>query len=473
VLLVTTGAGVVWFMNRTPPQLKAPNYFAVYKTQDTVPVGKTAVFISGLIMPEHFRMEDFYNLAMKPRQYVPWPIVYRTYADKGVVLLDPDRFYEFKPFTPSRLVDIYGNDADVDGVAYVDKFHRGEIRWIPPSPRLHMDHGYFLYEGRKGGLPTPAAKLINKARVYYYGIGKGFTDGRVPHEAGEWAIASAAMDQIKQKYGDIPFRFVSAETPGRARAMMRELLDGGAETILLAPPRPIYSHHEEFNGSIKFAMDYIHEWEADHGKKIKVIITPQLGEFPIMREAFLNMLRDRLNTLPEGITVKVVVSTHGMAWSLTPKEAWIELAPPYRDAMVEDVKNMLGDFNFDKVEVVHAQDHFGDSTADPGNEYLSTSEAFWDGIRADYDVIINLPIEFFSENTDTMFSHAMFNFDGFPGYDIYQPVDYPDWSAPYTRSFNVEGTAVIYNGLPVGRYNTPIVAAYVQAISSVLDKRRP
>ena len=53
---------------------------------------------------------------------------------------------------------------------------------------------------------------------------------------------------------------------------------------------------------------------------------------------------------------------------------------------------------------------------------------------------------------------------------LYQPVDYPDWTVPYTRSFKIENTTVIYNGLPVGKYNRPIVEAYVQAIDSVLSK---
>ena len=29
----------------------------------------------------------------------------------------------------------------------------------------------------------------------------------------------------------------------------------------------------------------------------------------------------------------------------------------------------------------------------------------------DYDYVVNVPIEFFAENTDTMFYHAMANFE--------------------------------------------------------------
>jgi hypothetical protein len=435
------------------------------------PTGNVAIYVSGLFMPENLRIADFHNLALKPAQYIPWPFRARTFEDKGVLLLDSEKYYEFKPFKPTHLVDYLGNDTDVDGVSYTEKFVRGEVRWVPPNPTMHMDHGYFLYAGRKGGMPTQAAKLITKARLYYYGKGKGFVDGRVPHEAGEWAVVKGAMDNIKTKYGDVPFAFVTAEDEGRAEHEMFKLLDGGADTIVLSMPAAIYSHHEEFNGSIRHAMEYIAAWRKAHGEKpIKVIIQPQLSGFPVVRQAHLQLLKDRLDTLPEGAKVKVVVSVHGMAWDNVPNEAWIQLAPAYVKPMLADVTTMLGGYQFAKTEVVQAQDHFADHFSDPKGKYLSTNRAFWEGIKAGYDFVVNVPIEFFAENTDTMFSHAMFNFENFPGYDIYQPVDYPDWSVPYTRTFKIENTTVIYNGLPVGKYNAPLIQAYTEALASILDK---
>jgi hypothetical protein len=64
----------------------------------------------------------------------------------------------------------------------------------------------------------------------------------------------------------------------------------------------------------------------------------------------------------------------------------------------------------------------------------------------------------------------MFNFEFFPTYDRYEPIDYPDWSVPYTREFDVEGTTVIYNGVPAGDYNKPIIEAYAQALDAILSK---
>jgi hypothetical protein len=69
-----------------------------------------------------------------------------------------------------------------------------------------------------------------------------------------------------------------------------------------------------------------------------------------------------------------------------------------------------------------------------------------------------------------MFSHAMFNYDGFPDYDIYDVVDYPDWSVPYTKEWDVEGTKVIYNGVPVGEHNKPVIEAVFQSIDEILSQ---
>ena len=57
VLVGAGGYGTYWYKNRIPPQLVEPNYYSYYKTQDTQPVGKIAIFVSGLFMPENFRID--------------------------------------------------------------------------------------------------------------------------------------------------------------------------------------------------------------------------------------------------------------------------------------------------------------------------------------------------------------------------------------------------------------------------------
>ncbi len=469
--VVVVSVASFFYMNRTPPQLKEPNYFNYYKNQDLVVEGKVGIFISHLIMPEDMAAVDFHNLAMKTKQYIPWPPKLLFDKDDGVVLMDEDRFYEFEEFVPTKLIDADGKDKDIDGTLYIVKYHEGLIEWVPPRRSLYLSPGNFLMKTRKMGMPTVSSKLINKANLYYYS-GKGIVNGKIPHAAGNYEIASKAMAQIQKKYGPIPWRWITAEDFGAARTQMRSLLDEGVDTVILAPPRPTYSHHEEFNGSFKHAFEYIHEWEEEHHKEIKVILLPQLSEFPIIRQAYLQMLSDRLATFPIASSVKIVVSIHGMAWDLVPHEAWLELSPTYVEPMMEDVKAMMSRYDFNRMEIVKSQDHFADPYYNPDGKYLSTNTAFLDGIRDGFDYVVNLPIEFFVENTDTMFSHAIFNFEGFEDFDRYKTINYTDWSIPYTREFFVDGTQVIYNGLPVGKYNKPIIEAFYQAMDSVLKQRK-
>ena len=67
--------------------------------------------------------------------------------------------------------------------------------------------------------------------------------------------------------------------------------------------------------------------------------------------------------------------------------------------------------------------------------------------------------------------HAMKNYQGFDDYDIEEPIDYPDWTVPYVRQFKQNNTTVIYNGVPVGKYQKYVTEAFVQSLDSVLSKR--
>ena len=474
VMLIAGGGfyGLVQYKN-IPPQLAGGQTYDYYKTQDTKPEGRVGVLVSHLIMPEEFREEDFEFLAMKSTQYMPWPMPRAIVGnDGGTVLLDSEKFYETESFTPTDLVDGRGERVATDGEPYMAKFDRGEIEWVPPRPTRHLDHGYFILPSQKAGMSTMSSKLVTKAANYYYQPGKGFSDGKVPHEAGNWAIASEGIRRIQEKYGEFPWRWVTADNASLQKQAIYELLDEGIDTLVLAPPRPVYSHHEEFNGSFKHAMHYVHEWQEERGRKddIKIIFGRQLADYDQIYDAFTAMLRDRLDTLPKGASVKVVVSVHGMAWDLVPHEAWIELSPPYVEGNMSRLKAVLESYDFSRTEIVQAQDHFADPFNNPNGTYLSTNTAFWDGVKADFDYVINVPIEFFAENTDTMFSHAMFNFEFFDDFDIYKPVEYTDWSVPYTRSYVQDGTTVVYNGVPVGKYNEPIIQAYVTALDEILSQ---
>jgi len=253
------------------------------------------------------------------------------------------------------------------------------------------------------------------------------------------------------------------------KAKLWELLDAGCETIVLSAPMAIYSHFEEFNSSFYHSMEYIEEWEKNHpGKKIKVIMAPPMGEFKPMRQAFLEMLKDRLDTLPEGADVKVAVTVHGMPWDHFKWEAWLELAPTYRDKLHDEVKELLKNYNFGRTQTVICQDEFADPVWDKEKKYLSTNQAYWDGTNDGYDYVIGLPIEFFCENSDTLFHHALKNYHGFDEYNAYDMIDYPDWSVPYVQTMTQGKTKVIYNGVPVGKYKPYVIDALYESIDSVM-----
>jgi hypothetical protein len=468
VFAVVAGFMLTANIKNQPPQLAGPDYYEYYINQDAQPVGKIGVFISHLVMPEDFREEDFITMAGKSYQYIPWPIRELVQLDRGTVLLDRHKFYEFDEFVPTDLVDSTGNSLDVDGVAYIDKFQQGEVEWLPPSS-THLSHGVFLYSGRDSGQAMPEQKLAVKARNYYYAPGKGFHDGKVPHEAGNRHIVFSAMELLEAKYGDIPWAWTTADNPTLARQAMFDLLDEGIDTLVIAAPRPVYSHHEEFNGSIRHAMHYLHEWQELNGhKEIKMIISPELSYFDPMFETHKAILRDNLKTIPAGSSLKLVLSVHGMPWDKVPHEGWIKLSPRYVERSMTEAAKVMEEYNYARLQIVQSQDHFADPHNNPDGKYLSTNQAFWDGINDDYDYVLNIPLEFFSENTDTMFYHDMANYEFFDEYDVYQTAEYTDWSKPWRKHLVQDGTTVIYGGVAAKQFSGTIIEAFALAIESIL-----
>lgn len=462
-------AGYAYWQNR-PPQLTGPDYYSYYLNQDTRPVGRIGVFVSHLVQPELYREEDFVTIAKKSYQYIPWPIRELVQVDRGLVLLDRERYYEFEEFVPTDLVDHTGSSVDADGVPYIDKYYAGEVEWMPPGAS-HLSHGAFLYSGRNVGHSTVEQKLAVKARNYYYAPGKGFHDGRVPHEDGNRYIVFNAMEKLEQKYGSFPWRWVTADNPTLQREALFDLLDEGIDTLVLAAPRPIYSHHEEFNGAFKHAMHFLHEWQAQNGNPdIKVIMTPQLSGFDVMYDTHAAILRDNLKNVPEGVSLKLILSVHGMPWDNVPHEAWLKLAPEYVERSMARAAEVMQDYNYERLAITQSQDHFADSHNDPANRYVSTNEAFWQAIEEDYEYVLNIPLEFFAENTDTMFYHDMANYEFFDDYDVYDVVEYTDWSKPWRKRLQQDGTEVIYGGVAAYEFSGPIIEAFAQAIDSVLSQ---
>ena len=70
-----------------------------------------------------------------------------------------------------------------------------------------------------------------------------------------------------------------------------------------------------------------------------------------------------------------------MPWERTPHEAWLEVSPPYVNGVLNDLTELVESYGFPRTEVVLGQDHFADIHNDPEEKYLSTNDAFWDGIN--------------------------------------------------------------------------------------------
>ena len=229
-------------------------------------------------------------------------------------------------------------------------------------------------------LPSLSGKTMNKANIWYYNL--GIKQQKLPHWQGSFEVINGAIEKIRSKYTNIDFRAESSLDYYKMKKKLFELLNEGCETIVLAAPMPIYSHFEEFNSSFRHSMEYINEWKAEHpGKKVKVIMAPPMGQFQPMRQAFVDMLKDRLDTLPKGSSVTVAVTVHGMPWDYFSWEAWLELAPQYRDKLVEDVKGLLKSYAFGRTNIVVCQDEFSDPVWDPKEKYLSTNRAYPAGYK--------------------------------------------------------------------------------------------
>ena len=68
--------------------------------------------------------------------------------------------------------------------------------------------------------------------------------------------------------------------------------------------------------------------------------------------------------------------------------------------------------------------------------------------------------------------HAMKNYENFDEYDIETPIDFPDWSVPYSREMIQGKTHVIYNGVPTGKYQHHVIEGFYQAVDSILSQKK-
>jgi hypothetical protein len=469
VLAVVIGAyGTFKYKNRK----HGPDVYAMYQTQDPVPQGKTGIFLIGLSTTEDFDPTWWHNIfAHIAHVRIPWPMRIAATADRGVALMDPNRDYSTEEFVPTSLVDRHGNGRDMGATPYIELYKQGQVQWVPPRESIHLDTGYFVYTGRQDGIPTTAGKTIGYARLWYWG--RGIEGKKIPAEHQQQIVNDYAVAKLAEKYPEVEFQQADTMKPWLWRKKIFDMLDSGIETFVLSSPMVVYSGYEDFNNGFQHSVEYVYEWEQLNGRDIKIVIAPPLGYSKSIRDGYLLMMKDKLDTIPAGSSVKMVWSIHGMPWRAFPNEPWLEVAPGYRDVLVEESKQVLMQYDLSRVEVVVSQDHFADHYWDPDHLSLATNKAYTDGVADGFDHVLNLPIEFNNENTDTLFYHAMVNYENFPGYSVYDQIEYPKemWDQPYTKHFEIDGTQIDYLGVPVGpRYSPYIGQALFDSWGKVLSR---
>lgn len=440
------GAGL-WYANRGPDWSGQ----ALIEAGDTEITGKAGVVVVALMQPDHFDQRFYSNFVEKIfTQVIPWPVNVLAGSDSGVVLVDPGKPFQQKRYTPSRLMDIWGRDSDLDGVPWVEKFRRDELRWEMPSTTIPHDFGYYLYPARKQGMRTSAAKTVAKARFIYY---PELPDGYLPHYSQTLAMAQGALSEIKANHPIVAGEVVDAFDPYSKEQAVFRVLNAGADTIVLASTQPIYSDFEELSGSFVGVRKAVDEWRKKHGgKPIKIVIAPYMASQPAFDRLVLdNFARSVPQASAAGQSAMGILTLHGLPVSLLKSDSWSGRVAALDQRLVPQAEAILRAKGYARVEAHLAPEGFADALEDPDNQQISVHELYRRAESEGFTVAVASPLEFMAENTDMLFSHSALMFDGFPGYRTYMgPPPGTDWAKPYVRRFQLGKTTAIYGGAPGG-----------------------
>ncbi len=438
------GAGL-WWANRGSDW----NGQALIDAGDTKIEGKAGLIVVALAQPETFDPKFFDNFLEKLfNQVIPWPINVLAGGDNGIALADPDHAYAPEKFEPKRLADIWGREADIDGIPWIEKYRRGQIRWEKPSATTPNDIGYFLYPARKQGMRTVTAKTCLKARYIYYARLPG---GILPHYRQTLDVAEAAVALAKSRTPIIAGAVADAFDPYAKEQAILRVLDSGIDTLILASVQPIYSQFEELGGSFVAVHKIVNQWEKAHaGKKIKIVIPPYLAS----QASYDALILERLTAVippagAPGQSAMGIMTLHGLPGSLVGKDSWSARVADVTARLTPKFEAAIKAKGYARVEVTHGSEAFADAVEDKDNQIVSVNELFVKSRKQGDTVAIAVPLEFLAENTDSLFGHAAFMFDGLPGYRVYQaPPANTSWKTPYVREFTDGKTRIIYAGAP-------------------------
>lgn len=443
----------------------------VIEAGDTRLEGKVGVLVVGLMQPEQFDQKFYSNFVEKLFvQVIPWPINVLAGADSGIVLVDPDKPFQQDRYVPGRLMDIWGRETDLDGIPWVEKFRRGELRWEKPSATVPHDFGYYLYPARKQGLRTASAKTVAKMRFIYYPELPG---GYLPHYSQTKAMAQGAVDAVKARHGIVAGEVLDAFDPHAKEQAIKRVLDAGADTLVLASTQPIYSDFEELEGSFVGVHKAVENWrKANGGKRIKIVIPPHIASQPAYDKLMLDNFAAHVpQATGPGQAAMGILTLHGLPVSLLESDSWSGRVAEITKRLIPQAEAILRAKGYARVEAHVAPESFGDTVEDPDNVQTSVHELYRKAEREGYAVAVASPLEFLAENSDSLFGHSALMFEGFPGYRTYMgPPPGTDWSKPFVRSFQLGKTLAIYGGAPGGATLPQQSQALADAIGAVFRK---
>jgi hypothetical protein len=437
---------------------KRYGYRVLFCGQDRRVVGKPGVILGEIGMPEDYEF-GFYRRYMEHVFAYVLPFFVRplVLADRGRALIDPENPLAREEFTPRQLIDCEGSFTNRDGVPYAEC----EVVWKGPGMRgSPSDHGYFLYRGDgPSGAPDICGKTGAKVSGWYYG--KLLPEGRIPWRSQMRAVYDEATARLASEHPDAEHRLAYYTDSESMRDAVEALLAAGCETIVYqCISNPLYGDFEDYG----YALPLVHDLVDG---RAKVVCADQLGSRPSMRQAYLELVRDRLAEIPGGASVCVLLSAHGHPFK---NDTMDRRASEYRDPLTEGTQALLRQRR-GRTDVVWTFDEYSDEYWDPKGERLSTRDAYLWAIEEGFEYVVEVPTEAPAENTDQMFLHAMKKFDVFSDYGCYDPVPYPDWSKPLVRRFHERNTTLIYASCPVGPYRRHIVDAIVESVGEVLRQR--
>jgi protoheme ferro-lyase len=437
---------------------KQYGYHTFFESQDAKPEGKTGVILADIGMPEDYDPAFYINYMHHVFQYsIPAFLHPLILANRGIALIDPENPLARKPFTPTRLVDMYGSFTNKQGKPYVEC----PVTWRPPGIKKNeADLCYFLYkEDGKGGAPDICQKTAAKVVGWYYGHLLG--EKKVSWEHQCRLVYNETDEQLGLFYPGVAVRHAGYAIPESIEKAVNELLAEDCKTIVYQSfCNPVYSDFEEYAYALPLVYKYVNG-------RAKVICADQPGNQPALRKAFVTLLADQLNALPELSSVLVILSKHGHPFK---KETMDRRGDLYRLPLEREIRNLM-ESRKGKWEVMWSDDEYGDEYWDPQNKKPETRDAYLKAINELYDFAIELPTDFIAENTDLMILHALRKFSVFPDYNPNETLYYPDWEKPFVRTFHSGKTTGIYAGCPVGPYRRFVVEAIVNSVGEILNRR--